>query len=250
VDKLTRPSTVAAYLTVTAAQVMGGASLLLLGVFLFRGPFHFVDLHLSTPAALLLDGFLCLAFCVQHSGMVRQSFRQRLEVVVPRHYHGAVYAITSGGMLLALLILWQGAAPNLLSLDGAGRWLVRGLAVAAIFGFIWGVRALDSFDTFGVRPVMAKLRGKELRDLPLTIRGPYKWVRHPLYTCVLLLLWSSPDVSADRLLLNIIWTVWVVLGTVLEERDLVSRFGKSYIKYQRDVPMLIPWRVSSSADSK
>ena len=243
VDKLTRPSTVAAYLTVTAAQVIGGVSLLLLGVFLFRGPFHFVDLRLSTPAALLLDGFLCLAFSVQHSGMVRQSFHQRLEAVVPGHYHRAVYAITSGSVLLAMLVLWQGATPNLVGLDGAGRWLLRGLAVAAIFGFVWSIRALGSFDVFGVRPVMARLRGKELKDMPLTIRGPYKWVRHPLYTCVLLLLWSSPDLAADRLLLNIIWTVWVVLGTVLEERDLVSHFGESYRKYQRDVPMLIPWRV-------
>jgi methanethiol S-methyltransferase len=247
---LTRLSAIAAYLTVTAAQVIGGGSLLLLGVFLFRGPFHFVDLRLSTPAALFLDGFLCLAFCVQHSGMVRQSFRQRLEAVVPRHYHGAIYAITSGSVLLALLVLWQSGTPNLVSLDGAGRWLLRGLAVAAIFGFVWGIRALGSFDAFGVRPVMAKLRGKKLKDMPLTIRGPYKWVRHPLYTCVLLLLWSSPDLSADRLLLNVIWTVWIVLGAALEERDLVSHFGESYTKYQRDVPMLIPWRVSSPADPK
>ena len=247
-DKLTRFSAIAAYLTVTLAQVMGGASLLLLGVFLLRGPFHFVDLHLSTPAALLFDGILCLAFCVQHSGMVRQSFHKQLETVVPRHYHGAVYAITSGGLLLAMLGLWQSAAPDLLSLDGAGRWLLRGLPIAAIFGLIWGVRALDSFDTFGVRPVMARLRDRELKDTPLAIRGPYKWVRHPLYTCVLLLLWSSPDLSADRLLLNIIWTVWVVLGAILEERDLVSRFGESYRKYQRDVPMLIPWHFSRSVD--
>lgn len=249
-DELTRPSAVAAYLTATAAQVIGGVSLLLLGVFLFRGPFHFVDLRLSTPAALFLDGVLCLAFSVQHSGMVRQSFHHRLEAVVPRHFHGAVYAIASGGMLLALLILWQGAAPDLFSLDGAGRWLVRGLAIAAIFGFVWGIRALSSFDPFGVRPVMARVRGKDLRDIPLTIRGPYRWVRHPLYTCVLLLLWSTPDLSADRLLLNVIWTVWVVLGTVLEERDLVSQFGEPYAKYQRDVPMLIPWRIPASTDSK
>lgn len=234
-----------AYLAVAAAQVLGAASLLLLGVFLVRGPFELVDLGLSTPASLFVDAFLCLAFSAQHSGMVRQRFRRRLEAAVPVHYHGAIYAIASGSVLLAMLILWQGAIPDLLRLDGAGRWLLRGLAFAAILGMAWGVRALGSFDAFGVRPVMAKLRGKEPRDLGFTIRGPYRWVRHPLYTCVLLLLWCFPDLSGDRLLLNVIWTAWVVLGAALEERDLVRQFGEPYRKYQREVPMLIPWRVSS-----
>ncbi len=121
--------------------------------------------------------------------------------------------------------------------------MLRALALASIIGIIWGVRALPSFDPFGVRPVIASLRRRELKELPLAVRGPYRWVRHPLYTCILLLLWCFPDLSADRLLFNVVLTIWVVLGSVLEERDLVSRFGEQYREYRRDVPMLIPWRI-------
>lgn len=216
---------------------------MLFGVFLVSGPFDLIDLGLSASAAIGFDGFLCLAFCVQHSAMVRQSFRRRLEALVPGHVHGAVYALASGGVLMVLLIFWQSVMPPLIALDGPARWLLRALALAAMLGIIWGVRALGSFDAFGVRPIIAKLRGRELRELPLAVRGPYRWVRHPLYTCILVLLWCFPDLSADRLLLDIILTVWMVLGTVLEERDLVSRFGETYMRYQRDVPMLIPWRI-------
>ena len=231
-----------AYLLAAAAQLLGGASLLLLGAFLFHGPFDLLDLRLSAPAALWLDGFLALAFCVQHSVMVRQSFHRRIECVFPGHWHGAVYAIASGFVLAIMLVLWQGAIPDLVRLDGTARWLSRAVAVLAISGMAWGVRALGAFDAFGVRPLMAEARGMELPDAPLAIRGPYRWVRHPLYTCVLLLLWSCPDLSADRLLLNVVWSAWVVLGTLLEERDLVQRFGAPYAKYQREVPMLVPWR--------
>ena len=241
--KTTTVSTIATYATLTAAQAVGGASLLLFGVFLVIGPFELIDLGLSPPAALWVDGFLCLAFCVQHSVMVRQSFRRRLEAIVPGYVHGAVYALASGIVLMALLIFWQSVMPPLVALEGTARWVLRAPALAAILGIIWGVRALRSFDPFGVRPVIARLRHRELKELPLAVRGPYRWVRHPLYTCILLLLWCFPDLSGDRLLLNMMLTIWVVLGSVLEERDLVSRFGEQYMKYQRDVPMLIPWRI-------
>ncbi len=47
-------------------------------------------------------------------------------------------------------------------------------------------------------------------------------------------------VSIDRLLFNILWTVWIVVATLLEERDLVDDFGEGYLDYQRKVPMLFP----------
>jgi protein-S-isoprenylcysteine O-methyltransferase Ste14 len=46
----------------------------------------------------------------------------------------------------------------------------------------------------------------------------------------------------DRLLFNVLWTLWVVLGTYLEEKDLVAEFGEKYRHYQKTVPMLFPWR--------
>lgn len=231
------------YLIAVLAQVLGGSSLLLLGVFLFRGPFHVVDFGFSTFGSLGFDGFLCIVFCLQHSVMVRKSLRKRMSGFVRDYCYGAVYAIASGLVLTIMLVLWQGAIPELAGVYGIARWILRAVTMLAMFCMVWGILALGSFDAFGVRPLMAEVSGREIRDMPLDIRGPYRWVRHPLYACVLLLLWSCPDLSADRLLLNIVWSVWVVIATKLEERDLVYRFGEPYRKYQRDVPMLIPWRV-------
>jgi protein-S-isoprenylcysteine O-methyltransferase Ste14 len=45
------------------------------------------------------------------------------------------------------------------------------------------------------------------------------------------------------LLLNLLFTVWVIVATLLEERDLVAGYGEAYHSYQRKVPMLIPWRI-------
>ena len=37
-------------------------------------------------------------------------------------------------------------------------------------------------------------------------------------------------------------TVWIVLGARWEERDLTVQYGALYERYQKAVPMLIPWK--------
>jgi protein-S-isoprenylcysteine O-methyltransferase Ste14 len=238
-----RPARISANGAIVAATLFGGASLLLLGLFLLLGPIYSVDMGLSIAGALGLNAALCLLFFVQHSGMVRKSFQQRLAAIIPYHYHGAIYSIASGAVLFALLLLWQPTELTLASADGLFRSLLRGAFFAAILGFLWSARALGAFDTFGIRPLQAAMRGKTITAVPLAIRGPYRWVRHPIYAFVLVMLWSYPDLTADRLLLNATWTIWIFVGTILEERDLVAAFGQPYREYQRQVPMLLPWRM-------
>ena len=67
-------------------------------------------------------------------------------------------------------------------------------------------------------------------------------MRHPLYLCQILVIWSGPDVTSDRLLFIVLWTAWIVLGAHLEEKDLLAQFGAQYGQYQKEVPMLLPWR--------
>jgi protein-S-isoprenylcysteine O-methyltransferase Ste14 len=59
---------------------------------------------------------------------------------------------------------------------------------------------------------------------------------------MLVLIWATPFLTSDRLVFNVLWTFWIVLGTYLEERNLVAEFGESYRHYQDTVPILLPWR--------
>lgn len=84
------------------------------------------------------------------------------------------------------------------------------------------------------------MRGTTAPPSPLVARGPYRYVRHPLYLFMLLLIWSTPRFSTDQLIFNVLWTPWIIVGTKLEERDLLADFGQTYRQYQALVPMLIP----------
>jgi protein-S-isoprenylcysteine O-methyltransferase Ste14 len=175
--------------------------------------------------------------------MIRKGFRNRLAAVVPHHYQGAVFTLASSAALIILVLFWQNSGQALISLQGEFRWVVHAIFFASLSGMVWGMRALRSFDMFGVQPILAHIRASQLVDMPLTIRGPYRWTRHPLYFFSLVMIWSCPDVTTDRLLFNSLFTAWIVLGTRLEERDLVAEFGKTYLNYQSKVPMLIPWKL-------
>lgn len=225
----------------SAAAALGIAALLMFAVFLWTGSFGLVHLQLGERDLLLWDAGLCLLFFVQHSGMVRKSFRARLKKVLPEYTHGVVYTIASALALFLLVGGWQRSATNLYLAGGAGRWLIAAVLLLALAGIAWGARSLEEFDLFGTR---AFLRRGEPAVTKLAIAGPYRWVRHPFYAFGIVALWAAPVLSLDRLLLNSLFTAWIFLGANLEERDLVTAFGEDYRLYQRAVPMFLPWKAT------
>ena len=234
------------YLLTVVATMTGSISLLLFGLFVYGYSLTLVDLGYGRKEILAWDGFLCLLFFLQHSGMIRKPFRRCLAGVVPYHYHGAFYTIASAAALFLLVLCWQDTGQMLYSLDGIERWIARGVFFASLLGMFWGMCVLHSFDVFGIRPVLDGIRSSQEKSTALVIRGPYRWVRHPLYFFTLVLIWSAPDVTVDRLLFNVLFSAWIVLGTILEERDLVVEFGEVYRGYQRNVPMLLPCKLPSA----
>jgi len=229
------------YVLLTMTYLFGALSLLFWLVFLFQGSVNLVNLGLAEIPALCLNACLSLIFFAQHSIMIRPLFRQWMARFVSKDYHGALYTIFSGLILLSLVVFWQRSAHTLLVLQGIPRLLAHAVFILAFLGFNWGTRALGSFDMFGTAPIVRHLRDENPPPpMPFTVRGPYRWVRHPLYLFCLLMIWSCPDLTADRLLYNVLWTGWIIVGTVLEERDLMACFGESYHNYQSKVPMLIP----------
>lgn len=231
---------------IALAVLLGAGSIAL---FAWEGRPVFVRMGLAAPAALAWDALLSLVFFAQHSGMVRRSFRARVVAVIPQRYDVAVYAIGSGLALMLVVVFWQPVVPILFELTGVPRLIAVACTLLAVATFVLSAHALRTFDPLGLRPIRAHLHGTPDRPSPFVLRGPYRWVRHPLYACVLVLLWARPEMTADDLLLAVMWSAWIVMGTVLEERDMVDAFGDTYRRYQRQVPMLIPWRRPAAIDA-
>lgn len=74
----------------------------------------------------------------------------------------------------------------------------------------------------------------------LVTTGLYRAMRHPLYTFGLLLLWLSPRMSVNSLIVYASLTVYILVGAYFEERKLLREFGREYADYRSVTPMLVP----------
>ena len=86
------------------------------------------------------------------------------------------------------------------------------------------------------------------KEHTLVVRGPYRWVRHPFYCCVALVILSMSLIAANWFLMvtGPIALAMLVVRTPIEEAKLVERFGDDYRRYMartnRFIPTLRPRR--------
>ena len=228
--------------------ILGLVSQILFAAFAFIGPFKIFDLGFSFNQTLLFDAGLSLLFFLQHSILVRKSVKQSLSNLIPDEFYSVFYSNTSAAALIIMTVFWQAVPQTIAAADGVYYWMLRVLFIISIAGFYWGVKSLGSFDPFGTKKIRYLIYKKELKPLPMTVKGAYRWIRHPLYFFMTLMIWSYPELTIDRMLFNAAFTIWIIIGTMMEERDLVSCFGDQYRKYQAKVPMIIPYRIPRSTD--
>lgn len=145
-----------ARLVIVLAIVSGVGSVVLFAV----PPLGSISIALpwSEPARLGWDAGLCLLFFLQHSGMIRPSFRARLAAHVRPEWHAAIYGIASSIALGAVVFLWQPCSTALLRPGSLARWVCGATALGALCLFVWGIRALGTFDPLGVAPPQPFLR--------------------------------------------------------------------------------------------
>jgi protein-S-isoprenylcysteine O-methyltransferase Ste14 len=172
------------------------------------------------------------------SASVKRWFRTRLGPSVDRFYRLAynLFALVSFVPVLALLVWRPGAVVYRLGPPWIAIAVTGQLLSAALLGI--GLLQANAWSFLGLQPLM----GTSQAPSRLVTTGLYRWVRHPLYTAGLLLIWLTPLMTSGLLAFNLVLTAYVVAGSRLEERRLVAEFGADYHAYQRQVPSLFPLR--------
>ncbi len=93
---------------------------------------------------------------------------------------------------------------------------------------------------FGRTPLSEPLGRSE----PLVVAGPQKYVRHPLYLGVIVMVFGWAFYGGYTFVLvgavGVLLWFWLVL-IPFEEREMKALFGEEYADYVASVPMLIPF---------
>lgn len=135
------------------------------------------------------------------------------------------YALAA--VIVALVIL--GVTGNLFSPSP----FVIGAQVFAVFLSVWARR---SFPTGAFRVTATPSTGAVIQ------RGPYRLIRHPMYSATLLLVWAAvlSHRSALTLVIGTMLTGIVATRIVLEERVLREHFPE-YDTYVRSTKAVVPY---------
>jgi len=107
-------------------------------------------------------------------------------------------------------------------------------AAACLWGMIWFNRSLDLIE--------ANLLNGENE---LVTHGPFTYVRHPLYSTIMITIPPLMIIWLSDLLFFIPWVLMLIVAHYvvrLEERGLIEAFGKDYEKYRKYVPALLPYK--------
>jgi protein-S-isoprenylcysteine O-methyltransferase Ste14 len=63
-----------------------------------------------------------------------------------------------------------------------------------------------------------------------------------------MIIWLTPVMTVNLLALIVSLSLYLVVGARLEERKLILEFGQTYREYQKQTPMLIPWKQPRSVE--
>ena len=141
---------------------------------------------------------------------------------------------------LGLMLLWRGEP--LWQWSGVWHWVGLGITVLAVLGFIWSLRFYDGREFVGMRQLREGIRSVEDQER-MHISPLHRYVRHPWYFLGLVLVWTR-DMDPAFLVSAIAISGYFLLGSLLEERKLMTYHGEAYREYRKRVPGLLPlpWR--------
>lgn len=197
----------------------------------------------GTAVAVLVNLGLIAAFAIQHTIMARPGFKQWVTRYIPESAERSTFVLIASLILGALCLFWQPIPAIVWQVEsplGAGvLWAICGAGWLLLFASSY---MIDHYDLFGLRQVWLQFTERSYTHSEFVTRGAYKYVRHPLMLGVLMGVWAIPVMTAGHLLLAVGFTIYILIGTWYEERDLVKMIGDKYRTYQQQVPKLFPWR--------
>lgn len=196
---------------------------------------------LSIYWAIIANTALIILWGLQHSIMADIRFKRWWTKFVHSAIERSTYLVFVAIATCILMVLWS-PIPFMLW-DVTSTTLGSVLLVGYLFGWALTLFAsflINHFQVFGLEQAYHALSQTQSKKAIFVTPFLYRIVRHPMMTGVLISLWCAPSMSIGRLLINIVMTIYIIIGTRHEEETLVEDLGEEYEEYRKSTPMLIP----------
>ena len=187
----------------------------------------------------ILLPLLIVAFAA-HRGYYVKNHSKPEDATLKKREEGIVSKIAGLlGMIGFLSIITYAISPKWLEFANLSfpvwaRWTGVGIALAGFALLQWAQVTLGK--SWSDTPRMMK-------EQTLITSGPYRTIRHPIYTAFLLILGSTLFISSNWLI-GLCWAGMTILETVsrigFEESLMLEYFGEQYREYMKKTGRLLP----------
>ena len=193
----------------------------------------------------LLIALMWTGYCSLHSYLISIRFTNLMTRLLKNYYafYRLAYVMISIILLVPLVKFTAQLNDPVIVTYAFPLSIVRYVLISgSLLMFFWAFFFdYDSLSFFGIRQILDF--GKTKKTGPseeIKKNGLLGIIRHPMYFALIIYLWCQ-TFSLSDIVVNTVLTLYVLIGTRLEENKLVMEFGDPYIKYQHEVPMFIPF---------
>ncbi len=150
-----------------------------------------------------------------------------------KRYHGIARFFSFESIFILFLLNWRLWFHDPFSWNQIIAWILLFLSIyPVVAGFL-----------------LLKRKGKSEKSLENTTvlikSGIYNYIRHPLYTSLLLLgtgiMFKDPE--SLQLIAGAINIIALFFTAKIEEKEMINKFGEQYVNYMKETKMFIPYLV-------
>ncbi|MEM6453910.1 MAG: hypothetical protein AAF772_02325 [Acidobacteriota bacterium] len=211
-----------------------------------------MDGRAASPGALVAIALAWALYYALHSALATDVVKRRVASRWPRLFrrYRLLYNVSAVVLLVppVALTLLHGGAP-LWAWTGALGIAADVLALAALVGFVATFFVYDLGAFAGLRRASSSTMDEDVAALRISVF--HRFVRHPWYFFALVMVWTRA-MDAAFLTAAVATTLYLAIGSRIEEQRLIARHGDRYRRYRRAVPGLVPrpWRTLSVAEAR
>jgi protein-S-isoprenylcysteine O-methyltransferase Ste14 len=223
------------WLAVAFAWIGGGLFVISLSYFLFSYAITFSETSSEETAAraLLVDVTLFTAFALHHSIFARARVRRWVERRAPPMLERSMYVWISSVLFIVVCALWRPLPGVAWHITGAPALALHAAQLAGAWLAVRSAAIIDVWELAGIRQLQPGTGRPPVPEFKVT--GPYGWVRHPIYTGWLLMVFCAPRMTMTRFVFAVVSSAYLLIAIPFEERSLARLSAGGYEVYMRRV---------------